>query len=320
MPFPRYPRAHRRRAILGLRTRGPQPTARPLSQRKPSPAESCLRPATAPLRLRVPAPVHRHGVPSRSRAAQWADAGARMPSPQPPVKKQTRPMSPFRLLPRQNPSMHLAVIGIMMLALTLAGCVSTQTPQQADLKAPHPTYVAMYGPQPDEKFPLPATDISTVDPQFLRREVAYDTPERPGTIVVDTANRHLYLVRENGRALRYGIGVGADGMKWAGRAQVGRKAEWPRWTPTAAMIKRDPERNRPWANGMPPGPSNPLGPRALYLFQDGRDTLYRIHGTTEPDTIGEAVSSGCIRMLNQDILDLYSRVPVGTPVVVLRTR
>ncbi len=226
-------------------------------------------------------------------------------------------MSPFRLVRRQNPPMHLTLIGIMMLALTLAGCVSTQTPQHAELKAPDPTYVAMYGPRPDEKFPLPATDISTVDPQFLRREVAYDTPERPGTIVVDTANRHLYLVRENGRALRYGIGVGADGMKWAGRAQVGRKAAWPRWTPTAAMIKRDPERNGPWANGMPPGPNNPLGPRALYLFQDGRDTLYRIHGTTEPDTIGKAVSSGCIRMLNPDILDLYSRVPVGTPVVVL---
>ncbi len=212
---------------------------------------------------------------------------------------------------------HLAVIGIILLALTLAGCASTQAPKDIALKGPDPIYVAMYGPQPEEKFPLPATDISTVDPQFLRQEVAYDTPERPGTIVVDTANRYLYLVRENGRAMRYGIGVGADGMKWAGRAQVGRKAEWPRWTPTAAMIKRDPERNRPWANGMPPGLNNPLGPRALYLFQDGRDTLYRIHGTTEPDTIGEAVSSGCIRMLNQDILDLYSRVPVGTPVVVL---
>jgi lipoprotein-anchoring transpeptidase ErfK/SrfK len=226
-------------------------------------------------------------------------------------------MSPFSLLSRRNPSKHLAVIGITLLALTLAGCVSTQTLQDAALEAPHPTYVAMYGPQPNEKFPLPATDISTVDPQFLRREVAYDTLERPGTIVVDTANRHLYLVRENGRALRYGIGVGADGMKWAGRAQVDRKATWPRWTPTAAMIKRDPERNRRWANGMSPGPNNPLGPRALYLFQDGRDTLYRIHGTTEPGTIGEAVSSGCIRMLNPDILDLYNRVPVGTPVVVL---
>ena len=163
----------------------------------------------------------------------------------------------------------------------------------------------------------PATDISSVDPQFLRREVAYDTPERPGTIVVDTADRHLYLVRENGRAIRYGIGVGAEGMKWAGRAQVGRKAMWPRWTPTAAMIKRDPERNRPWANGMPPGPGNPLGPRALYLFQDGRDTLYRIHGTSEPWSIGKSMSSGCIRLFNQDIIDLYSRVPAGTNVLVL---
>jgi len=226
-------------------------------------------------------------------------------------------MSSFRFPLRRNPFSHLVVIGITILAMALAGCVSTQAPQQADLNVPHPTYVAMYGPQPNEKFPLPATDISSVDPQFLRREVAYDTRERPGTIVVDTANRHLYLVRENGRAIRYGIGVGAEGMKWAGRAQVGRKAAWPRWTPTAAMIKRDPERNRPWANGMRPGPGNPLGPRALYLFQDGRDTLYRIHGTTEPDTIGQAVSSGCIRMLNQDILDLYSRVPVGAPVVVL---
>ncbi|WP_262298121.1 L,D-transpeptidase [Microvirga sesbaniae] len=226
-------------------------------------------------------------------------------------------MSPFLLLPCRSSSPHLVAICITMLALALSGCVSTQAPQDIALKGPDPVYVAMYGPQPEEKFPLPATDISSVDPQFLRREVAYDTPERPGTIVVDTAKRHLYLVRENGRAIRYGIGVGADGMKWAGRAQVGRKATWPRWTPTAAMIRRDPERNRPWANGMPPGPNNPLGPRALYLFQDGRDTLYRIHGTTEPDTIGAAVSSGCIRMLNQDILDLYGRVPVGAPVVVL---
>jgi lipoprotein-anchoring transpeptidase ErfK/SrfK len=214
-------------------------------------------------------------------------------------------------------SARIARIGIVALALVQAGCVSTQVAQDAALEAPHPTYVAMYGPQPNERFPLAATDISTVDQQFLRREVAYGGPERPGTIVVDTANRYLYLVRENGRAIRYGIGVGADGMKWAGRAQVGRKAAWPRWTPTAAMIKRDPERNGPWANGMPAGPNNPLGPRALYLFQDGRDTLYRIHGTNEPETIGEAVSSGCIRMLNPDILDLYSRVPVGTSVVVL---
>ncbi len=177
--------------------------------------------------------------------------------------------------------------------------------------------MALYKVVPEERFAIPASDISRIDPQFLRTEVAYATYEQPGTIVVDTAHRHLYLVLENGRALRYGIGVGADGMKWSGRAVVGRKAEWPRWTPTLAMIKRDPERNGPWAKGMPPGLDNPLGPRALYLYQGGRDTLYRIHGTNEPHTIGEAVSSGCIRMLNQDILDLYSRVPTQTPVVVL---
>lgn len=227
-------------------------------------------------------------------------------------------MSSLRSLPRRtSPLHHLAVIGTTMLAMTLAGCVSTQLSEDRVLKGPDPVYVAMYGPKPNEKFPLPATDISHVDPKFLRQEVAYETTEQPGTIVVDTASRHLYLVRENGRAIRYGIGVGAEGMKWAGRAQVGRKAEWPRWTPTAAMIKRDPKRNGPWAKGMPAGLRNPLGPRALYLFQNGRDTLYRIHGTTEPDTIGEAVSSGCIRMLNPDILDLYNRVPVGAPVVVL---
>ena len=135
--------------------------------------------------------------------------------------------------------------------------------------------------------------------------------------MIDTQRRHLYLVHENGFALRCGIGVGAAGMAWTGRAQVARKATWPRWTPTPAMIKRDPERNGPWAHVMRPGLDNPLGPRALYLFENGRDTLYRIHGTNEPRTIGQAVSSGCIRMLNQDIIDLYSRVPVGAQVAVL---
>ncbi|MBM6594259.1 L,D-transpeptidase [Microvirga sp. BT291] len=175
----------------------------------------------------------------------------------------------------------------------------------------------MYGPRPNEAFPLPATDISEVDPRYLRQEVAYSGRERPGTIVVDTGNRFLYLIMENGRALRYGIGVGAEGMLWSGRARVGRKASWPRWTPTADMIRRDPKRNRPWAGGMPGGLGNPLGPRALYLYQGDTDTMYRLHGTTEPWSIGEAVSSGCIRLFNQDIIDLFNRVPVGTPVVVL---
>ncbi|KQU54093.1 hypothetical protein ASG72_00010 [Bosea sp. Leaf344] len=209
---------------------------------------------------------------------------------------------------------------VLLLPLALAACVSSQPPvavQQASVPMINPQYLAMYGEKPDEPYPLPATDISDVDTRYLRREVAYETREAPGTIVVDTDNRYLYLVRENGRAIRYGIGVGKQGMSWRGRATVGRKAAWPRWTPTKAMIAREPERNAQWAGGMAPGLENPLGPRALYLYKDGRDTMYRIHGTTEPWSIGQSVSSGCIRMFNQDIIDLHSRVPTGTTVVVL---
>jgi len=201
----------------------------------------------------------------------------------------------------------------------LAGCIST--PQQPyEVRAPmhqNAAFLSMYDERPDELHPLPATDISEVDQRFLRQEVSYRTSEAPGTIVVDTSARFLYLVRENGRAIRYGIGVGKQGMSWRGRATVARKAEWPRWTPTAAMISREPERNAQWAGGMAGGLDNPLGARALYLYQGNRDTLYRIHGTTEPWSIGKAVSSGCIRLFNQDIIDLHSRVPTGTPVVVL---
>nr|WP_246728466.1 L,D-transpeptidase [Microvirga terricola] len=198
----------------------------------------------------------------------------------------------------------------------MAGCMAS-APPQPQVPRIDPAYLAMYGEQPDELHPIPPTDISEVDPRFLRREVAYNGPERPGTIVVDTGARYLYLVRENGRAVRYGIGVGKAGLAWSGRASVGRKAPWPRWTPTAAMIKREPERNAPWAGGMAAGLENPLGARALYLYDGGRDTMYRIHGTSEPWSIGENVSSGCIRLFNQDIIDLYNRVPVGAPVVVL---
>lgn len=206
-----------------------------------------------------------------------------------------------------------------LLPLALAACVSNQQQPFEVGHAPGVSaeYLAMYGDMPDETYPLPATDVSEVDPKFLRRVVAYPTREAPGTIVVDTDNRFLYLVRENGRAIRYGIGVGKQGMSWRGRATVARKAVWPRWTPTAAMIARDPEKNRPWAAGMDGGLDNPLGARALYLYQGNRDTMYRIHGTSEPWSIGESVSSGCIRMFNQDIIDLHSRVPTGTTVVVL---
>src|SRR5690606_2121848 len=162
-----------------------------------------------------------------------------------------------------------------------------------------------------------ATNVSGVPKKYLRQTVNFRGEQPPGTIVVDTNNRFLYLVQPGGRALRYGIGVGKAGLEFSGGAVPGRKAEWPSWTPTADMIAREPERNLPWKNGMAGGPGNPLGPRALYLYKDGRDTLFCIHGTTEPHTIGKAVSSGCIRMFNQDVIDLYNRVPAGAQVVVL---
>ena len=220
----------------------------------------------------------------------------------------------FRLSSLQN-AIRFCVLA---LPLALAACVSSSSPPQQAIRHIDPAYMAMYGARPDEAHPLPATDISEVDPRFLRREVAYYGREEPGTIVVDTAARHLYLVREGGRAIRYGIGVGKEGLAWGGRARVGRKAMWPSWTPTAAMIRREPERNGKWAGGMQGGLDNPLGARALYLYDGGRDTMYRIHGTTEPWSIGQSVSSGCIRLFNQDVIDLYNRVPVGSPVVVLQ--
>jgi lipoprotein-anchoring transpeptidase ErfK/SrfK len=208
----------------------------------------------------------------------------------------------------------------LLLPVALAACVSSAPPPQQAVRYIDPAYMAMYAARPDEEHPLPATDIADVDPRFLRREVAYYGREEPGTIVVDTAARYLYLVREGGRAIRYGIGVGKEGLAWSGRATIGRKAEWPSWTPTAAMIKREPERNAKWASGMEGGLDNPLGARALYLYANGQDTMYRIHGTTEPWSIGKSVSSGCIRLFNQDIIDLYSRVPVGSTVVVRKGR
>jgi lipoprotein-anchoring transpeptidase ErfK/SrfK len=171
-------------------------------------------------------------------------------------------------------------------------------------------------PNTDEKFPVAPVNMSTIPAQYHRRVVRNPTGEPPGTIVVDPGQRYLYLVMDDGQAMRYGIGVGRQGFSWSGEATVQRKQKWPSWHPPVEMQARD-ERARQWKDGMPGGPDNPLGARALYLYQGGRDTLYRIHGTNEPRSIGKAVSSGCIRMLNADVIDLYERVPTGTRVVVV---
>ena len=140
---------------------------------------------------------------------------------------------------------------------------------------------------------------------------------RAGTIVVDPKNHFLYFVERRGKARRYGVGVGKAGLAFKGSAEIKRKAEWPSWTPTPNMIKREPQKYKRYAKGVPGGPNNPLGARALYLYKGKRDTYYRIHGTTEPNSIGRSVSNGCIRMINDHVIDLYNRVPLGTRVVVL---
>ena len=166
--------------------------------------------------------------------------------------------------------------------------------------------------------PLPAlAHRGPIAHKYLPQTVRFSGRYRPGTVVVDPRNRFLYLVLGRGQARRYGVGVGRAGLAFSGSAKVGRKAKWPYWTPTKNMIRREPEKYAKYAAGLPGGPNNPLGERALYLYRNGRDTLYRIHGTTQPSSIGRAVSSGCIRMLNEHVSDLYERVPVGARVVVL---
>ena len=176
-----------------------------------------------------------------------------------------------------------------------------------------------YPPAKDELFPINYGDMQKVKRRFTRKEVDYATTEAPGSVVVDPGKKYLYFILEASRAIRYGIGVGREGFEWSGDATIRRKAKWPRWTPPKDMVARDPLAAK-WADGMPGAPDNPLGARALYLYQGEVDTLYRIHGTNQPETIGKAVSSGCIRLINADVADLYERVKIGDKVVVLPTQ
>ena len=174
----------------------------------------------------------------------------------------------------------------------------------------------IYGPMPDEKFPIPAADIRKVNPKYYRQTVRYETKEAPGTIVVDPSNFYVYRVEGDGSATRYGANVGRDGFLWSGDAYVGRKSEWATWTPPKEMIKRQPEAAQ-YARGMPGGLDNPLGARTLHLYQNGAYTLYTIYASSDAESIGTGITSGCVGLLSQDMIHLYARTPVKTKVVVL---
>ncbi|WP_342634643.1 L,D-transpeptidase [Borborobacter arsenicus] len=214
------------------------------------------------------------------------------------------------------------VLGLTTMAVS--GCMATprQVPTEPSMtKAPAPKHVVppMYYALPNERFPIPAVDIAKLDRRFWRTDVDYPTNEVPGTLIVDTPAKYLYHVKPNGRATRYGIGVGRDGFSWAGRAIVAYKREWPRWTPPDSMVARQPSLE-PYSianGGMDPGLKNPLGARSLYIHKDGKDTLYRVHGTPEAGSIGKAVSSGCIRLVNQDVVHLHGEVRDGSRIVVI---
>jgi lipoprotein-anchoring transpeptidase ErfK/SrfK len=194
-------------------------------------------------------------------------------------------------------------------ALGLAGCATSDGMSLAEA-------TALYGPVPDKKFAIPAVDVAKIDPKYYRRTVRYETQEAPGTIIVDPGKYYVYRIEGDGNATRYGANVGREGFLWSGDAYVGRKAEWPVWTPPKEMIQRQPEA-RKYAGGMPGGLENPLGARTLYLYQNGKYTLYTIYSTSDPETIGTNLTSGCTGLLTQDMMDLYSRTSVNTKVIVL---
>ena len=214
---------------------------------------------------------------------------------------------------------HFVVGGSAFLAMGLAGCTHTQSSKRPSAKLSQSEFSYLYGPRPKERFPVPAVKQTRFPEGMYRREVSYQTAEKPGTLVVDTKNYFLYLVGKNGRAMRYGVGLGRAGFEWSGSGQIAWKRKWPTWTPPREMIAREPKLAKfsESNGGMDPGLRNPLGSRALYIYQNGKDTLYRLHGTQDARSIGKAVSSGCVRLINQDIIDLYERVPANSKIVVI---
>ncbi|WP_062233589.1 L,D-transpeptidase [Aureimonas sp. N4] len=220
-----------------------------------------------------------------------------------------------------NLASSLRALALVAAGLSAAACTTAGGPKPVAY-APEPAVDAdaarMYGALEDGGWTIPAADLKKMAPRNVRQVVDFRTDEPVGTVVVDPRARFLYLVMPGGRAMRYGVGVGKAGLEFTGEGIIQRKAAWPHWTPTPDMIRREPEKyGGELRNGMDGGIQNPLGARALYLFKDGQDTLFRIHGTNQAWSIGKAVSSGCIRMLNQDVIDLNNRVPPKTRVVVL---
>lgn len=227
----------------------------------------------------------------------------------------------------------LAAASVSVASAALAGCTTSRDeggrPGRPPIEPPAPSLAApalMYAPVVDEGHAIPAVPWEKIDARYLRQIVSDPTGEAPGTVVVDTGNHFLYVVQRFGRAVRYGVGLGRQGFEWSGNGVIEWKQHWPRWHPPAEMIARQPElkkyateydpKTKEWLGGMAPGVNNPLGARALYIYQNGKDTLYRLHGSPEWRTIGKSVSSGCVRLINQDVIDLYDRVADKSPILV----
>ncbi len=233
-------------------------------------------------------------------------------------------MSPAHPLTRRS---LLSLTGLGAASL-LASC-STSRPLPPGLRLDGPVLPgaptgrtpeldAMYGEIYDGGFVIPAIPYWKIPARFYRQQVIDPTGEAPGTVVVDTPGRFLYLVEAGGTAMRYGVGIGREGFAWSGAGVIQWRQKWPKWTPPDEMVARQPELEQYSSRngGMQPGLLNPLGARALYIFQNGQDTLYRLHGNPEWNSIGKAVSSGCVRLLNHDIIDLYERVPTKARIIV----
>ncbi|WP_226934172.1 L,D-transpeptidase [Pseudogemmobacter faecipullorum] len=218
-------------------------------------------------------------------------------------------------------SLTKAPVALLTSALLLSACVDTMTGEQLvqPQLAEQPeitTDPTIYAARSDGKFAIPAVPVEQIPESHRRQVVAYESDQPPGTIIIDPRYKLLYYVLGDGKAIRYGISVGAEGFQWSGESIVSNKRQWPTWTPPSEMIDRKPSLEK-WRNGQPGGPTNPLGSRAIYLTSGGRDYGYRIHGTPEWKTIGRNASSGCFRMINQDVMDLYERVKGGEKVIVL---